>query len=93
MNSKSFPCSIGRVHRRTVGGDIIHHNHEALYYAVQGDRSRWKDSRLWQSDGSGADGGDGRWGREELTVQRASTPDDGWRRGRALDPAVAAGAE
>jgi hypothetical protein len=28
-------------------------------------------------------------GQEGATAQRASTPDDGWRRGRASDPAEA----
>ena len=30
-------------------------------------------------------------GQEGATAQRASTPDDGWRRGRASDPAKAGG--
>ncbi len=31
---------------------------------------------------SGADGGDGRWGRNGATARRALTPDDRWRGGR-----------
>ena len=27
-----------------------------------------------------------RWGRKGATARRASSPDDGWRRGRASDP-------
>jgi hypothetical protein len=42
---------------------------------------------------SGAVGGDDQRGCEGATVQRASTPDDRWRRGRSLDPRVAAEAE
>ena len=30
-------------------------------------------------------------GQEGATARRASTPDDGWRRGRASDPAEAGG--
>ena len=40
---------------------------------------------------SGADGKDGRWGRNGATARRASTPDDRWRRGRAAS-SVAVGA-
>ena len=38
-------------------------------------------------------GGDGRWGFYGTTARRASSPDDGRRRGRASDPAEAGGAE
>ncbi len=41
--------------------------------------------------GSGANGGGGRWGRIGTTAQRASTPDDGRRRGRESDPAEVGG--
>ena len=37
--------------------------------------------------------GDGRWGRNEATVQRASTPGNGRWRGRALDLAELGEAE
>ncbi len=43
--------------------------------------------------GSGAEGADGRWGRDGTTTQRASSPDDGRRGGRASGLAQAGGAE
>ncbi len=37
--------------------------------------------------------GDGQRGRNGATARRASTPDDGWRRGRTSDPAKVGGGE
>ncbi len=39
---------------------------------------------------SGADGEDGRWGRNGMTARRTASPGDQRRRGRALRPAEAA---
>ncbi len=40
----------------------------------------------WRWGWSGAEGEDGRWGCYGATARRASSPDDGRRRGRASDP-------
>ena len=53
----------------------------------------WTLWRLWRWGWSGAEGRGGRWGRNGTTARRASTPDDGGRRGRESDPADAGGAE
>jgi hypothetical protein len=42
----------------------------------------------WRSE---AEGGDGRWGRDEATARRVAPPVDGWRRGREAS-SVAVGA-
>jgi hypothetical protein len=49
--------------------------------------------RLWRWGWRGAEGADGRWGRNGTTTQRASSPDDGRRRGRVSSSAEAGGAE
>jgi hypothetical protein len=52
------------------------------------DRTLWQPWRWRRSE---AEGGDGRWGRNEVTARRAAPPVDGWRRGRAAR-SVAVGA-
>ncbi len=52
------------------------------------DRTLW---RPWRWQRSKAEGGDGRWGRNEATARRAAPPVDGWWRGRAAS-SVAVGA-
>ena len=60
-----------------------------------GGRRRWcridVSLWVWQWGWSGAEGTDGRMGREGATARRASTPDDGWRWGRASAPAGGGG--
>ncbi len=52
------------------------------------DRTLWQPWRWRRSE---ADGGDGRWGRNETSARRAVPPVDGWQQGRATS-SVAVGA-
>jgi hypothetical protein len=52
------------------------------------DRTLWQPWRWRRSE---AEGGDGRWGCNEVTARRAVPLVDGWRRGRAAS-SVAVGA-